>query len=125
MSDDSAFYERALGRMDRIAYVLAAAAVVVFTVRDGWRGGLACGLCSAASIWNLRRLKSVAAGIGGETRVSTASAVGSGFRYLILAGGAFAIIRYFEVSLPPVFAGLLISVAAVLVEMLYELFTRQ
>jgi len=27
--------------------------------------------------------------------------------------------------LPPVFAGLLISVAAVLVEMLYELFTRQ
>lgn len=122
MTEDTGFYDRALRRMNAIALTLGCAAVLFFAVREGWRGALGCGLCAAGSVYNLRRLKQVAAGVGGEGgHPRTVSAVSSGFRYLILAGVCFVIIRYFEISLASIFAGLFISVAAVLVEMLYEL----
>ena len=40
MSDDPAFYERALRRLDRSAVVLAAAAIVAMAFVEGWRGAL-------------------------------------------------------------------------------------
>ncbi len=125
MSEDAAFYDRALRRLDGIALTLAIAASLFFLVREGWRAGAGCAVCAAASVYNLRRLKSVAAGVGGEAGSSAGSAAGLGFRYLILAGACFGIIRYFEVSLTAIFAGLFISVAAVLVEILYELLTTR
>ncbi len=44
-------------------------------------------------------------------------------RFTIVAGTLFVIIRYLEVSAWAVFAGLLVSVAAVIVEIVYELIT--
>ena len=76
---------------------------------------------AAASIYNFRRLKGIAAAIDPEGKPRTISAVLVGLRYLLLGGICFVIIRYFEVSLLAIFAGLLVSVAAVLVEIVYEL----
>jgi hypothetical protein len=123
-TEDAAFFDRALRRLDRIALVLAAAAVVVFLAREGWRGALGCGFTAAASVYNLRRLKAIAAGVGGEGgsgRSGAGAAVALGLRYLILGAICFVIIKFAGVSLAAVFAGLLISVAAVLAEILYEL----
>ena len=126
MSEDSAFYDRALRRMDRIAVGLGIAAVLVFLARTGWRDAFGCAFTAAASIYNLRRLKRIASGVSGEPqRSSGAAAAALGLRYLILAGICFVIIKFLGIGLPAIFAGLLISVAAVLVEMLHELlFTR-
>jgi hypothetical protein len=122
VTGDAGFYDRALRRMDALAIALGAAAVVFFAVREGWRGALGCGVCAVASVYNLRRLKRIAEGVGGSDKGSnTGSALGLGLRYLILAGACFGIIRYFEVSLAAIFAGLFVSVAAVLLEMAYEL----
>lgn len=122
MTEDSAFYDRALYRLDRIAWGLGGMAVLVLLVLQGWRGGLGCAVAAAGSIWNLRRIKGIAARAGGG---GSSSAVLLGLRYVLLGGIAFVIIKYFGVSLLAVFAGLLISVAAVLIEIVYELiFTR-
>jgi hypothetical protein len=48
-------------------------------------------------------------------------AVVFGLRYLILAAGAYAIVKYSELSLAAALAGLFVAVAAVLVEILFEL----
>lgn len=123
MRDDAAFYDRALGRMNRIAWVLAASAVLVVLLIEGWRGALGCGATAAASIYNLGRLKRVAAALGANSAEPSPSwaAIALGLRYLVLAGMCFVIIKFLGVSLSAVFTGLLVSVAAVLVEIVYEL----
>jgi hypothetical protein len=128
VTEDPAFYDRALRRMDRIALVLGVAAVLLFLVRAGWRDSLGCAFTAAASIYNLRRLKRIASAVGGDggaIRTGSGAAVALGLRYLILGAMCFVIIKFLGVSLLAIFAGLLISVAAVLVEIFYELlFTR-
>jgi hypothetical protein len=119
VTDDPGFYDRALARMDRIAIVLGAAAALLFFVRQGWRGAAGCTLAACASIYNLRRLRALAARLGNAG--SSGSAVLAGLRFLLLGLLCFVIIKFFGVSAVPVFAGLLVSVAAVLIELLYEL----
>ena len=123
MTDDPAFYDRALARMDRLALVLGGGAVLVFFILEGWRGALGCGMTAAASIYNLLRLKRMAGSLGGASGGPSKSwaAIALGLRYLALGGMCFVIIKFLGVSLPAIFAGLLVSVAAVLVEIIYEL----
>jgi hypothetical protein len=123
LTDDAAFYDRALRRIDRMAFILAAATVVFFLVRSGWKDAIACAIAGAASLYNFSRLQRVAGGIAPDSGRSKAGrAVLGGLRFLMLGAICFVIIKYFEASLAAVFAGLLISVAAVLAEILYELF---
>lgn len=126
MTEDSAFYDRALRRLDRIAVAMGIGAVVWFLVWSGWRDAAGCAFTAAASVYNLRRLKQLAAGVsGGPRRSGAASAVALGLRYLILGGICFVIIKFLGVGLGAIFAGLFTSVAAVLAEIFYELlFTR-
>lgn len=122
MTDDAAFYARALQRMTRIAAVLAVAATIAVVVRFGWRDGLGFGFGAILSILNLHWWKRVAAGMGdAEHPRRPASAAFLGMRYLLLGGICFVIIKFFGVSYLALLAGLLISVAAVLAEIVYEL----
>lgn len=123
MTDDSGFYDRALARMDRIAMGVGCVAVLLFFFREGWKGALGCGVAASASIYNLRRLRALAGRLA--TPGSAGSAVLAGLRFLVLGLLCFVIIKYFGVSAVAVFSGLLISVAAVVIEIFYELiFTR-
>jgi len=122
VNEDDAFYHRALLRVDRLSYVLAVILVVgAFAFRGrSWALGSAIG--AAVSCLNLWLWKRVARSIGTEgSRPSGASATMLGLRYLLMAGAIFVIIKYFEVSLLAVLAGLLVSVAAVILEIVYEL----
>jgi hypothetical protein len=122
VTDDAAFYDRALRRMSYLAIVLAAALTTWLWIRYGWANGLACAFGATISIWNLHWWKRLVARIADPaTPRRPASAVFLGLRYLILGGICFVIVKFFEVSLLALIAGLLISVAAVLVEMAYEL----
>jgi hypothetical protein len=123
VTEDTAFYERAVRRLDWFAVILTMAAVVAFVLREGWRGGLGCAVMAAASLYHLRRLKAVVESIGDGVsgRPRTGSAVALGMRYLILGALCFVIIEFFGVSLAAIFTGLLISAAAVLAEIVYEL----
>ena len=48
-------------------------------------------------------------------------AVFLGMRYLLLGGGLYVILKFTAISLPPTLAGLFLLVAAVMLEILFEL----
>jgi hypothetical protein len=122
VTDDPAFYSRALGRMTRIAVVLACILTLAAALLYGSSHALGFAFGAALSIVNFHWWKGVAAGIGDtETPRRPASAAFLGMRYVLLGGICFVIIKYFGVSYLALLAGLLISVAAVLVEIVYEL----
>ena len=65
-------------------------------------------------------LKHVVAALGGP-RPRNRTAILAGLRYLLVGIGAYVIFRFRVVSLPAALAGLFTAVAAVVVEILYEL----
>jgi hypothetical protein len=78
---------------------------------------------SAIAVFNYHLWKRVAHGIGRPgAKPRTASAIFLGTRYLVLGIVLFAIIKYLGVSPLALLAGLLVPAAAVLVEIVYELF---
>jgi hypothetical protein len=122
VTDDPAFYDRALRRIDRIALAIAFAVVAAVFAALGWRDALGCAAGAGLSFLNLRLWKRVAYSVGSEKGTAgRGSPVLLGLRYLLLGGVVFGIIKYTEVSVLAVLAGLLVSVAAVVVEILYEL----
>ena len=122
MSEDAAFYDRALRRIDRVSYVLAPALVAGVLAARGWRDALGCAAGALLSLVNLRLWKRAAAAITNtEKPAHGRSAAFFGLRYILLGGAAFVIIKYLEVSVLAVLAGLFISVAAIVLEIFYEL----
>lgn len=120
--DDPAFYERAFRRINQIGFALAAGGAIVCLAVWGARAAAGFVVGSLISFVNFRLWKRLVNAIGDKgEKPRTASAVLLGLRYLLLAGVIFVIIKYFGVSLPAVLTGLLISMAAVLVEAIYEL----
>lgn len=122
MIEDASFYDRALRRMSRAALWLAAIATACVAIRFGWVDALGCAAGAAVSLLNLHWWKRLAAALGeGGPPSRHASAVFLGLRYVLLGGVCFVIIRFFGVRDLALMAGLLIPVAAVLVEIAYEL----
>jgi hypothetical protein len=122
VSGEADFYDRSFRRIDRTAYILAGIFILGVLFQRGWREALGCAIGALLSFVNLRLWKRVANSIAPDGRVpGTGSATMLGLRYLLLGSIIFVIINYFEVSLLAVLAGLLVSVAAVILEMLYQL----
>jgi hypothetical protein len=122
VSGDPAFYDRALARIDRLTIAVGALAIIGGGLKLGWRGAIGCAIGAALSFLNLKMWKALANAIGDTgKRPRTGSAVLLGLRYLLLGLLVFVIIKYFGVGLLAIFAGLLVSVTAVLLEIVYEL----
>ena len=120
MSEDPAYYDRALRRLDRFALALAGAAVVGMGIAHGWKGALGAAGGAAFSLGSFRTWKRVAAAVTGDAGARPGTWLV--LRYTILAASLFVIIRYFGVSLWSVLAGLLVPMAAVMAEIVCELF---
>jgi hypothetical protein len=121
MTEDPAFYDRAIRRLDRAALVLAAVAVAGMAALDGWKGALGAGAGAGFSIASLHRWKRVAGALG--SRSKTRLRIWFLLGYAFVAASLFVIIRYLQVSPRSVIAGLFVSMAAVVVEIVYELLT--
>ena len=87
----------------------------------GWAWGAGFALGSLISWLNFRWLKTLTEALGGAKRLHRASAVFLAFRYILLGGGAYVILRASPISLPGTLAGLFVSTAAVIGEILFEL----
>jgi hypothetical protein len=123
MDREQALFESALRRMARATVALAAAGYLVCLVLRGWRWAVAYLLGAAASYLNFRWLKRVVDALGGAlaARPSPKFAILIGLRYLLLAAGAYAIVNFTSLSLPAALIGLFVPVAAVVVEIVFEL----
>jgi hypothetical protein len=124
MDPDQWFYGRALARIQSLILFVGGAGVIVTAIYGGWRWAVGFVLGAVASYVNFRWLKQLvnslgeaAAGKPPRARV----AVMLGLRYLLLAAGGYVILNFSALSLAAALMGLFVPVAAVVLEILFEL----
>ena len=119
MSDER-HLERAVDRIWKGIAILGAGGALAFLVWRGWKWSAGFALGSILSALNFQWLKQVATSLG-DTHAKPRMAVFLGLRYLLLGGGSYVILKYSEISLPALFWGLFVAVAAVNLEIVFEL----
>ena len=123
MDPDQAHFNAALRRITRGSLALAAAGCLVCLALRGWKAAVPFLLGALASYLNFRWLKRLVDALGGAARArpSPRFAVLIGLRYLLLAAGAYVIVSFTTLSLPAALIGLFVPVAAVILEIMFEL----
>ena len=120
MNDDR-FFERALDRIARAAVAIAAGGVIAVSLWRGWTWGAGFAIGAAASWLNFRLLKQIVDALGRSRPVRKRLVAMAGLRYALLAGGAYVILHYSSVNMTATLLGLFVAVAAVIVEICFEL----
>ena len=114
----------AVGRISRLTLAITGAGAAIYFAMAGWRGGCGFLLGAIVSYLNFRWLKRTVNALGetaGGKPPRAWVAVVLGMRYLLLGLGAYAIVRFSEISLTAALVGLFVSTAAVILEILIEL----
>jgi hypothetical protein len=113
-----------VGRILRLTLALTVLGSAVYFAKSGWRGGCGFLLGGLISYVNFRWLKRTVYALGetaGGKPPRARVAVFLGLRYLLLGGGAYAILKFSEISLKAALVGLFVPTAAVILEILIEL----
>jgi hypothetical protein len=126
MDPDERLFTNAVTRIRRAMAFFSVAGAVAALVWGGWPwgGGFVCG--ALASYLNFRWLIQLVDALGAAAgpaprRPRARFAILVGLRYLLLAAGGYVILKFSALSLPAALFGLFVSVAAVIVEILFEL----
>jgi hypothetical protein len=117
---DPLSFERAATRIGRIMAVVAVLGACGAFLLGGWKTGAGFLLGALISWLNYHWLHKLVESLGGGARPRYRSVI-LGFRYLILGGGAYVILRVSPISLKAVLAGLFVLTAAVFVEVVFEI----
>ena len=120
MTDDR-FFGAALARIGKAMFAISAGGTIAATAWRGWTWGAGFAVGAAASWLNFRWLKQIVNALGDSRPTRKRVAVLAGLRYALLGGGAYVILRYSSVSMTAALVGLFVSVAAVIVEICFEL----
>ena len=120
MTDD-VFFDRAQARISKAMFAIAAGGLVGATAWRGWTWGAGFAVGAAASWLNYRWLKQIVNALGDSRPTRKRVAILAGLRYALLGGGAYVILRYSSVSVTAALVGLFVAVAAVIVEICFEL----
>jgi len=119
-SPDQRLLETGIERIWKVIGLAAGSGAAVLFFWRGWTWSAGWLIGSAVSAVNFRWLKQLTESLG-ETTAKPRKAVFLGMRYLLLGGGSYVILKYSPISLPAALAGLFVSVAAVIVEIVFEL----
>lgn len=121
-ANDAAFYDRALRRIYTLILSLGFAGAVAIVWLKGWQWGLGFLLGTAVSLLNFRWLHQLVGALGPDRpRPRKRLVLFLGLRYLLLGIGGYAIVKGLGLDLKAALFGLLVPVAAVLIEILFEL----
>jgi hypothetical protein len=116
------FYDRAMARIVRLALGFGLIGTIVAVAKFGLRGGSGFGAGVLLSLFSFHTFREVAESLGSAAnRRRTTFAILFALRYGLIGGAVYVIVRYLEVSLMAILAGLFVSAAAVIAEILYEL----
>ncbi len=110
--------------MSRNMAIAALAGFVAAFAWRGWTAAIGFALGAAAAALNFRWLRRFVAGLGPAASGSKKGGLFAFFfalRYLLLAAGAYAILRYSKLSLPAALLGLFVPLAAAIVEVFTQL----
>jgi hypothetical protein len=121
---DEARIDRAIHRMLRWVVALSVIGTAAASIYGGWRWGFGFLAGAVASYWNFRGIIGIADRLV-QAAQKNAPRPRAGYRvvlrFLVLGIAAFVILKYSELNLTAAFAGLFVSVAAVILELLFEL----
>jgi hypothetical protein len=120
MQTDEELLTGAMARINRSMAGIGAGGSLGLLAAVGWPWGAGFALGAAVSWLNFRWLKQVVDALGGK-RPKARLAIFMGLRYLLMCGGAYAIVKYSNISLSAALAGLFVAVAAVILEILFQL----
>jgi hypothetical protein len=120
MASEPDIFERTAARITRTIAALGFAGAIVAFAWLGWPAGFGFALGASAAWFNFRWLKGFVAGLGPGAKPGRFT-VFFAFRYIILAAGAYVILKYSKGSLPAALMGLFVPLAAVIVEVLIQL----
>jgi hypothetical protein len=115
------FFDDALARIGKAMVAIAAVGLLVASVWRGWTYGAGFALGAAVSWLNFRWLKQIVDALGSARPTRKRVAILAGLRYALLAGGSYVILQYSSINLMAAMVGLFVSVAAVIIEICYEL----
>jgi hypothetical protein len=119
MSDER-HLAQAVERIWKLTFALGGFGASVLLIGWGWTWSAGFAIGAAISALNFHWLYRVATNIG-SSQAKPRVAVVLGLRYVILGGVAYGILKYSAISLPALFWGLFVAVAAVVLEILFEL----
>jgi hypothetical protein len=114
---DELDYDRAAPRIGRIMVVIAGIGTVAALILGGWKWGAGFLVGSLLSVLNYRWLRKLVESLGGKPPHGS---VFLAFRYLLLGGGGYVILRYSPISGTAVLTGLFVLIAAIFVEIIFE-----
>ena len=117
--NDDAFYQQVQRRITLFILILAISGALLAAIWKGLTigGGFLTG--AAVSYLSFWRWEKIVSSLGGKPKVR--GSLWWMLRSLILVALAYAIIRVLGLSLPAAMVGLLVSAAAVMLELIYEL----
>src|ERR1700722_17849676 len=118
MAESADIFERTAARMMRTMLLVAAIGAIVALWR-GWTYGMGFALGAAISWVNFRWLKGFVAGLGPGGK-PTGFMLFFALRYLLLAGIAYVILKYSKLSLPAMFVGLFVALAAATIQVFIQ-----
>ena len=122
MTNDEEFLEHALNRINGWMLALMIAGTAGAAWVSGWRGMVGFFLGAAVSYFYFRWIKQVVDALAPGARPPRKRIlVLLVLRYAIFGAAGYLLVKYLGISLAAALAGLSVSVAAVLVEMVYEL----
>ncbi len=126
LASEDDFYARTIERIQRIMIVIGVAALITAQIYFGWRIALGVAAGCVIGYVNFHWLKTVVAGLADLAAQSGAPASVRSIvlrflvRYFLMATLGFVILTVSRESLYGFFAGLLVTVAALLCEGAYE-----
>lgn len=125
---DEATYHEAIHRIEQFTIFLAVAGTILAWAVFDYRHALGFAAGTILAYLSFLIMKRLANALGSTHSEGTTkkqpragSAVGVALRYVVIGGVLFGLTKYGGVSLWPIFAGLMTTVAAVLAEIVYEL----
>lgn len=122
MITDEARFDRALGRIRTSMILLGLGGGGFVFAFYSWRHGLGFLAGALASIANFRWLHQLTASLGPSgQRARRRVLFFLVLRYFLLGIGGYVIVRIFGLNLAAALVGLFVAVAAVIVEIIYEL----
>lgn len=119
MGTDELDYDRAARRIGRIMSVIAVLGTVATLVMLGWKWGLGFLVGAVFAGLNYRWLRGLVEGLGSGK--APRGAVFLTFRYLLLGGGGYVILRYSPINMVAILTGLFVLIAAIFVEIIFEI----
>jgi len=117
--------DRSLERIVRIGIGLGIAGTIAVGAARGMRDAAGFLTGASLSIFSFHTLRRLGLGLQPGSPGLRGSAAFFGFRYVLIGAAAYGIVKLLGISVMPVLAGLFVSAAAVLVEILYELISSK